>query len=131
MQPVGLAIAIPLYPFKRTIEACTGRIDDVMQGRSKDDVETEEVRERHEKLSDDIDRILDDIDELLEPDAEAFVRSYVQKAGNGGGQYLALAERVIDRFGHQVGRELFYFLRNRIDEALRDGGYYPSGRLYL
>jgi ubiquitin-like protein Pup len=38
---------------------------------------TEEVRERHEKLSDDVDAILDEIDEVL----EEFVRSYVQKGG--------------------------------------------------
>jgi prokaryotic ubiquitin-like protein Pup len=42
---------------------------------------TEEVRERHEKLSDDVDSILDEIDEVLEENAEEFVRSYVQKGG--------------------------------------------------
>jgi ubiquitin-like protein Pup len=42
---------------------------------------TEEVRERHEKLSDDVDAILDEIDEVLEENAEEFVRSYVQKGG--------------------------------------------------
>jgi len=31
---------------------------------------TEEVRERHEKLSDDVDAILDEIDEVLEENAE-------------------------------------------------------------
>jgi ubiquitin-like protein Pup len=41
---------------------------------------TEEVRERHEKLSD-VDAILDEIDEVLEENAEEFVRSYVQKGG--------------------------------------------------
>ena len=41
----------------------------------------EEVRERHEKLSDDVDAILDEIDEVLEENAEEFVRSYVQKGG--------------------------------------------------
>ena len=42
---------------------------------------TDEVKERHEKLSDDVDAILDEIDEVLEENAEEFVRSYVQKGG--------------------------------------------------
>jgi ubiquitin-like protein Pup len=41
----------------------------------------EESKERHEKLSDDVDAILDEIDEVLEENAEEFVRSYVQKGG--------------------------------------------------
>lgn len=41
----------------------------------------EDVRERHEALSDDVDAILDEIDEVLEENAEEFVRSYVQKGG--------------------------------------------------
>ncbi len=39
------------------------------------------VRERHEKLADDVDSILDDIDDVLEANAEDFVKSYVQKGG--------------------------------------------------
>ncbi len=42
---------------------------------------TEEVKERQEKLADDVDAILDEIDEVLEENAEEFVRSYVQKGG--------------------------------------------------
>lgn len=41
----------------------------------------EDVQERHDKLSDDVDAILDEIDEVLEENAEEFVRSYVQKGG--------------------------------------------------
>jgi ubiquitin-like protein Pup len=41
----------------------------------------DEVKERHEKLTDDVDAILDEIDEVLEENAEEFVRSYVQKGG--------------------------------------------------
>jgi ubiquitin-like protein Pup len=41
----------------------------------------EDVQERQEKLSDDVDAILDEIDEVLEENAEEFVRSYVQKGG--------------------------------------------------
>jgi ubiquitin-like protein Pup len=41
----------------------------------------EDVRERQEALSDDVDAILDEIDEVLEENAEEFVRSYVQKGG--------------------------------------------------
>ena len=43
--------------------------------------ESEEVRERQDKLTDDVDAILDEIDEVLEENAEEFVRSYVQKGG--------------------------------------------------
>jgi prokaryotic ubiquitin-like protein Pup len=41
----------------------------------------DDVRERQERLSDDVDAILDEIDEVLEENAEEFVRSYVQKGG--------------------------------------------------
>lgn len=56
-------------------------------GKRADEVEeaeataTDEVKERHEKLGDDVDSILDEIDEVLEENAEEFVRSYVQKGG--------------------------------------------------
>jgi ubiquitin-like protein Pup len=42
---------------------------------------TQGVKERHDKLTDDVDEILDEIDEVLEENAEEFVRSYVQKGG--------------------------------------------------
>jgi prokaryotic ubiquitin-like protein Pup len=41
----------------------------------------EDVKERQDKLADDVDAILDEIDEVLEENAEEFVRSYVQKGG--------------------------------------------------
>ncbi|MFJ2032634.1 ubiquitin-like protein Pup [Streptosporangium sp. NPDC087985] len=44
-------------------------------------VDSSDVQERNEKLSDDVDSILDEIDEVLEENAEEFVRSYVQKGG--------------------------------------------------
>ena len=43
---------------------------------------SEDVQERQEKLTDDVDAILDEIDEVLEENAEEFVRSYVQKGGS-------------------------------------------------
>jgi ubiquitin-like protein Pup len=46
-----------------------------------EDVETTELEERQEQLSEDVDAILDEIDEVLEENAEDFVRSYVQKGG--------------------------------------------------
>jgi prokaryotic ubiquitin-like protein Pup len=49
-----------------------------------DEVQTapnEDVQERQEKLTDDVDAILDEIDEVLEENAEEFVRSYIQKGG--------------------------------------------------
>jgi ubiquitin-like protein Pup len=43
--------------------------------------EASDVKERQDKLTDDVDAILDEIDEVLEENAEEFVRSYVQKGG--------------------------------------------------
>lgn len=42
---------------------------------------TSDVQERVGKLTDDVDALLDEIDDVLEEDAEAFVRSYIQKGG--------------------------------------------------
>jgi ubiquitin-like protein Pup len=56
----------------------TRRADETEQAEAGS---TEEVRERQEKLTDDVDAILDEIDEVLEENAEEFVRSYVQKGG--------------------------------------------------
>jgi prokaryotic ubiquitin-like protein Pup len=54
--------------------------------RTEEEQETEPqadeaVKERQDKLTDDVDAILDEIDEVLEENAEEFVRSYVQKGG--------------------------------------------------
>jgi ubiquitin-like protein Pup len=46
-----------------------------------DDAASDDLKERQEKLTDDIDSILDEIDETLEENAEDFVRSFVQKGG--------------------------------------------------
>lgn len=51
-----------------------------------DEVEAEaqsgsDVKERHEKLSEDVDSLLDEIDDVLEENAEEFVKGYVQKGG--------------------------------------------------
>jgi ubiquitin-like protein Pup len=50
---------------------------------ASDDVNQKEVRDRHERLSEDVDSILDEIDEVMEENAEEFVRSYVHKGGQG------------------------------------------------
>ena len=50
-------------------------------GRGSAPQANEDVKERQEKLADDVDAILDEIDEVLEENAEEFVRSYVQKGG--------------------------------------------------
>jgi ubiquitin-like protein Pup len=50
------------------------QLDEVVDSNS-------DVAERHEKLTEDVDAILDDIDGLLEPNAEDFVRAFVQKGG--------------------------------------------------
>ena len=69
-------------------ETESGSVDEVRERHEKlsDDVdadvqESDEVRERQDKLTDDVDAILDEIDEVLEENAEEFVRSYVQKGG--------------------------------------------------
>ena len=59
----------------------TPRTDEVEQAPDDATADGAQVRERHEKLSDDVDAILDEIDEALEENAEDFVRSYVQKGG--------------------------------------------------
>jgi ubiquitin-like protein Pup len=46
-----------------------------------EDVDSTELEERQEQLSEDVDAILDEIDEVLEENAEDFVRAYVQKGG--------------------------------------------------
>jgi prokaryotic ubiquitin-like protein Pup len=45
------------------------------------DTASSDLKERQEKLNDDVDSILDEIDEVLEENAEEFVRSYIQKGG--------------------------------------------------
>ncbi|MER5422071.1 ubiquitin-like protein Pup [Streptosporangium roseum] len=57
----------------------TGRSDKEVEETTA--VDSSDVQERNEKLSDDVDAILDEIDEVLEENAEEFVRSYVQKGG--------------------------------------------------
>jgi ubiquitin-like protein Pup len=51
-----------------------------------DEVENEatsssDLKERHEKLSEDVDSLLDEIDDVLEENAEEFVKGYIQKGG--------------------------------------------------
>lgn len=51
-----------------------------------DEAEVEEssgsdLKERHEKLSEDVDSLLDEIDDVLEENAEEFVKGYIQKGG--------------------------------------------------
>lgn len=42
---------------------------------------SEDLKERQEALSEDVDSVLDEIDDVLEENAEDFVRSFVQKGG--------------------------------------------------
>jgi prokaryotic ubiquitin-like protein Pup len=46
-----------------------------------DENATSDLKERQEKLNEDVDSILDEIDEVLEENAEEFVRSYIQNGG--------------------------------------------------
>jgi ubiquitin-like protein Pup len=49
--------------------------------QNEDVAVAEDVKERQDKLADDVDAILSDIDEVLEENAEDFVRGFVQKGG--------------------------------------------------
>src|SRR5664280_2397093 len=60
-----------------------------------------------------IDDLLDEVDNVLEENAEEFVRNYVQAGGNGGGQYLVLAERIADTFGIEALHRLLGLLSDR------------------
>jgi prokaryotic ubiquitin-like protein Pup len=40
-----------------------------------------DLKERQEKISEDVDSVLDEIDEVLEANSEDFVRGFVQKGG--------------------------------------------------
>jgi ubiquitin-like protein Pup len=55
----------------------TDEVDEVQE----DAQASGDLKERHEKLSDDVDSVLDEIDDVLEENAEDFVRSFVQKGG--------------------------------------------------
>jgi ubiquitin-like protein Pup len=57
-----------------------GEQDEATEAEAQD-AALEDVKERHEKLGDDVDDILDEIDEVLESNAEEFVKGYVQKGG--------------------------------------------------
>jgi ubiquitin-like protein Pup len=57
------------------------RTDQTAQDDAPVDEAQSDLKERHEKLSDDVDALLDDIDDVLEENAEEFVRGYVQKGG--------------------------------------------------
>ncbi len=41
----------------------------------------EELKERQDKIDEDVDAILDEIDDVLESNAEDFVKSFIQKGG--------------------------------------------------
>ncbi|MEU6272119.1 ubiquitin-like protein Pup [Streptomyces populi] len=57
------------------------RSTEEVEEQSQDANTTDDLKERQEKLSDDVDSVLDEIDDVLEENAEDFVRSFVQKGG--------------------------------------------------
>lgn len=59
----------------------TRRTEQVDETAAPEVEESTDLKERHEKLSDDVDDILDEIDSVLEENAEDFVRQYIQKGG--------------------------------------------------
>lgn len=62
--------------------------DETNLANSNEEERLSETRRRQEKLSDDVDAILDRIDEVQEEAAEEFVRSYVQKGGQGWSTFV-------------------------------------------
>lgn len=58
------------------------RAEDVAEDAPPPDgADTDNLRERREKLDEDVDSILDEIDDVLEENAEEWVRGFVQKGG--------------------------------------------------
>ncbi|OIJ64530.1 ubiquitin-like protein Pup [Streptomyces mangrovisoli] len=57
------------------------RTSEEVEEQTQDEQSQGDLKERHEKLSDDVDSVLDEIDDVLEENAEDFVRSFVQKGG--------------------------------------------------
>jgi ubiquitin-like protein Pup len=51
------------------------------QDESPEVAASEDLKERQEKLDEDVDSILDEIDDVLEENAEEWVRGFVQKGG--------------------------------------------------
>ena len=59
----------------------TGRRHDATDELETEETTSSDLKERHEKLSEDVDSLLDEIDDVLEENAEEFVKGYVQKGG--------------------------------------------------
>ena len=57
------------------------RSTEEVEEQAADAQASKDLKERQEKLSDDVDSVLDEIDDVLEENAEDFVRSFVQKGG--------------------------------------------------
>jgi ubiquitin-like protein Pup len=76
----------------------------------------EAPRQLLEDLSRDVDLILDEIDEVLEENAEEFVRSYVQKGGNGGGEVLTFIQAWMQAIGPQRAADVLELLTRLYEE---------------
>lgn len=59
----------------------TNRREDEADEVQTESTDASDLKERHEKLSEDVDSLLDEIDDVLEENAEEFVKGYVQKGG--------------------------------------------------
>lgn len=73
-----------------------------------------------------LDDLLDEVDGLLsEEDPEEFVRSYVQRAGNGGGQFVALLQTWVQALGPERVRDFLRLLHFTEDKEsyVRDGAW--------
>ena len=55
--------------------------DAVVMVEEVEETDSSDLKERQDKIADDVDDILDEIDSVLEENAEDFVRGYIQKGG--------------------------------------------------
>ena len=76
----------------------------------------ETPRQLLEDLSRDVNLILDEIDEVLEENAEEFVRSYVQKGGNGGGEVLTFIQAWMQAIGPQRAADVLELLTSLYED---------------
>lgn len=69
-----------------------------------------EIAKKGKNIKEDFDKLLDEIDEILEENAEEFVRSYVQRPGNGGGLTVQWISEFAHGFGPRLTRRLVQFI---------------------
>lgn len=79
------------------------------------------IRSHPVHMADDIDTVLSGLDELLESNPEDFIRNFVQRNGNGGGQYAAFLEGAIEQLGSATVYEVMGYIVNEIESEIIPG----------